>query len=146
MRIVVDTNVFYQSLRDRGGASHYILQLLRRRELDLAVSVPVFLEYRDVLSRPKTFQDLNLSVQETEAFFQFIAYIAKPTQVHFLMRPHLRDESDNMFVDLAFASDSEFIITNNVRDFLQKAELIFDGFEIVTPSEFVNQWRRHHGS
>ncbi len=50
-----------------------------------------------------------------------------------------------MFVDLAFASNSEFIITNNVRDFWHRAELIFDGFDIVTPSEFVGQWRKQHG-
>ncbi|NKB66734.1 MAG: PIN domain-containing protein [Candidatus Latescibacteria bacterium] len=80
-----------------------------------------------------------------EAILRFIAYIAKPTQIHFLMRPHLRDESDNMFVDLAFASTSEFIVTNNVRDFLHQAELTFDGFEVVTPRKFVEQWRTHHG-
>jgi len=146
MRIVADTNVLYQALRGQGGASHYILQLVKQSVVEKAVSVPVFLEYRDVLSRPKSLQDLKLSMPEMEAFFQFIAYIAKPTQVHFLMRPHLRDESDNMFVDLAFASNSKFIITNNVRDFLHKAELTFDGFEIATPGEFVRQWRRHHGN
>jgi putative PIN family toxin of toxin-antitoxin system len=144
MRIVVDTNVLYQALRDQGGASHYILQLLRHRALDLVVSVPVFLEYRDVLLRPKTLHDLKFTSEEIEAVLRFIAYIAKPTQIHFLMRPHLRDENDNMFIDLAFASNSEFVITNNVRDFLHKTELTFDGFEIVPPSEFVKQWRRHH--
>jgi putative PIN family toxin of toxin-antitoxin system len=145
MRIVVDTNVLYQALRDRGGASHYILQLFRQRELEWAVSVPVFLEYRDVLLRPRTLHDLQLRVEDIEALLRFIAHIAKSTQIHFLMRPHLRDENDNMFVDLAFASNSEFVITNNVRDFLYSAELKFDGFEIVTPSTFVKQWRRHHG-
>lgn len=145
MNIVVDTNVLYQALRDQGGASHYILQLLRQRTFKLAVSVPVFLEYRDVLLRPKTLHDLKFTSDEIETVLRFIAYIAKPTQIHFLMRPYLRDENDNMFVELAFASNSEFIITNNVKDFLHKTELTFDGFEIVTPGEFVKQWRRHHG-
>lgn len=145
MRIVIDTNVLYQALRDRGGASYYILQLLRQNELELAVSVPVFLEYRDVLLRPKTLRDLQFTTEEIEAVLRFVAYVAKPTQIHFLMRPHLRDESDNMFVDLAFASNSEFIITNNIRDFLHAAELRFDGFEVITPSIFVRQWRTHHG-
>jgi len=144
MRIVLDTNVLYQALRDQGGASHYILQLLRQSELEVAVSVPVFLEYRDVLSRPNTLQDLRLSLQEIEAVFRFIAYIARPIQVRFLMRPHLRDENDNMFVDLAFASSSKYLITNNVRDFLHAAELKFDGYEVVTPGEFVRRWRTHN--
>ena len=144
MRIVLDTNVLYQGLRDQGGASYYILQLLRQRKLEVAVSVPVFLEYRDVLSRPSTLQDLRRTSQEVEAVFRFIAYIAKPTQIRFLMRPHLRDENDNMFVDLAFASNSAFLITSNVRDFLHDAELKFDGFDIITPGDFVKQWRRHY--
>ena len=118
MRIVVDTNVLYQALRDRGGASYFILQLLRQRVVELALSIPVFLEYRDVLLRPKTLRDVQFTVEEMEAIFRFIAYIARPTKIHFLMRPHLRDDSDNMFVDLAFSSNSDFIITNNVRDAL----------------------------
>ena len=116
MHIVVDTNVLYQALRDQGGASYYILQLLRQSALKLAVSVPVFLEYRDVLLRPQTLNDLKFTAEEIEVVLRFIAYIAKPTQIHFLMRPHLRDESDNMFVDLAFASNSDFII-NTVDTF-----------------------------
>lgn len=144
MRIVLDTNVLYQGLRDQGGASSYILQLLRHSRVEVAVSVPVFLEYREVLSRPSALRDLRLSIHEIEAVCNFIAYIAKPTPVRFLMRPHLRDENDNMFVDLAFASNSEFLITNNVRDFRHNAELKFDGFDIVTPGEFVQQWRVQH--
>ena len=30
MRIVADTNVLYQALRGQGGASHYILQLVKQ--------------------------------------------------------------------------------------------------------------------
>jgi|TARA_B110000263_G_scaffold245141_1_gene254233 putative PIN family toxin of toxin-antitoxin system len=145
MRIVADTNVLYQALRDQGGASHYILQLVKQSAVEKAVSVPVFLEYRDVLLRLKILHDLKFTVEEIETVLRFIAYIAKAAQIHFLMRSHLRDESDNMVVDLAFASNSEFIVTNNVRDFQHKAESTFGGFAVVTSSEFVKQWRTHHG-
>ena len=46
------------------------------------------------------------------------------------MRPNLRDENDNMFVDLAFASNCQFLVTSNVSDFLQNSELKFDGFAL----------------
>ena len=117
MRIVLDTNVLYQALRNSSGASHYILQLIRQRQLEMAISIPVYLEYRDVLSRQESLNDLGLSLDEVESVLRLVAYIARPFSIYFLMRPNLIDESDNMFVDLAFASNSRFIITSNVSDF-----------------------------
>ena len=52
MKVEVDTNILYQALRSRTGASHAILQLVRTGELQLAISVPVFEEYKEVLLRP----------------------------------------------------------------------------------------------
>jgi predicted nucleic acid-binding protein len=44
-----------------------------------------------------------------------------------LFRPNLKDENDNMFVELAIVSQSKFLITNNIKDFVS-GELIFDNF------------------
>lgn len=145
MRIVLDTNVLYQALRNQTGASYYILQLIRTYQLELALSIPVFLEYQAVLLRQQTLQDLGLSHNEIESILQFIAYIGKPFDIHFLMRPNLRDESDNMFVDLAFTSNSRFIITNNISHFTKNVELIFDRFKVLTPAQFVRFWRQENG-
>ena len=87
MRIVLDTNILHRALRDQGGASYYILHLIRQQHLDLVISVPVFLEYREVLLRPATLNNLGRSAREIEAFLRFVAYIAKPISIHFLMRP-----------------------------------------------------------
>ena len=144
MRIVLDTNVVYQALRDDKGASYYILQLVRQQQTELALSVPAYLEYREVLLRPETLEDLGRSPFEIEAFLRFIAYIAKPISIHFLMRPHLSDEGDNKFVELAFASNSPFLVTSNITHFTRKTELKFDSFEVLTPSQFVQTWRKQH--
>lgn len=144
MRIVIDTNVVYQALRNQSGASNYILQLIRANQLDLMLSIPVFLEYADVLLRPQTLQDLERTDEEIEAILQFIAYIGKPIPIHFLMRPNLKDENDNMFVDLAFASQASYIITQNMKDFTKQTELKFDLLQIVTPATFVRHWRLHN--
>jgi putative PIN family toxin of toxin-antitoxin system len=145
MRIVLDTNVLYQAVRDQGGASFYILQLVRQQQIELALSVPVFLEYREVLLRPEKLEDIGRSSLEVEAVFRFVAYIAKPISIYFLMRPHLSDERDNKFVELAFASNSLFLVTSNTTHFTQNTELKFDSFEVVTPSQFVQTWRKKHG-
>ncbi len=110
----------------------------------MAISIPVFLEYQEVLLRQETLRDLALSRNEIQSILRLIAYLAKPFSISFLMRPNLRDEDDNMFVDLAFASNSRFLITSNIADFTRNTELKFDSFDVVTPGQFVNLWRQDH--
>lgn len=144
MRITLDTNVLYQALRDSGGASHRILRLIGARRLVLALSVPVYLEYRAVLTRPGSLADLGRTADEIEAVLRFIAHIGRPTAIHFLLRPNLTDEGDNMFVELAFASNSRFLVTSNTAHFAGQTDLRIDSFEVVTPAQLARRWRHDH--
>ncbi len=144
MNVTIDTNVIYQALRNRNGASNFIIQLVRDSKVTLALSVPVFTEYQDVLLREKPKKDLKLNEKEIKSFLRLLAYLGKPFEVFFLMRPNLKDETDNMFVDLAFASNSKYLITNNITDFTRGNELKFDSFIVLTPSDFVKKWRQEN--
>lgn len=73
-------------------------------------------------------------------FLRFIAYTSKTYEIYFLLRPNLKDEKDNMLVELAVTSQSDYLITSNVKDF-ENAELKFEQLQIITPSEFVKKWR-----
>ena len=141
MKVTLDMNVLYQALRGRTGASHFILTLIRNEDVGLAISVPVFLEYSDVLHRQKSLLDLDLSRDDVEAVLRFISLIGDSFSISFSMRPNLTDEADNMYVELAFSSNSEYLITSNISDFSQGTELIFDSFQVITPSDFVSMWR-----
>ncbi len=145
VKVTADTNILYQALRSRLGASHAILQLVRTGDLQLAISVPVFEEYRDVFLRPSVLKEIGLDRSDVEAVLDFIALAGVPTLIDFLWRPNLKDESDNMFVELAVASESEYLITRNRRHYASGSALRFDSFSIVTPAEFLNQWRKQHG-
>ena len=145
VRVTLDTNVLYQSLHSRRGASYAILRLVRSGELHLAVSVPVYQEYQDVLLRSRVLTETGLGRDDMLAVLDFIALVAIPTAIDFLWRPNLRDESDNMFVELAIASGSEFLITRNRRHYVFDGALKFDSFSVVTPMEFLTQWRKYHG-
>lgn len=140
MLLTLDTNILYQGLKSKTGASYFILQQVRNRKIQIALSVPVFLEYQDVLTRDKSLQDFELQLNDVEKFLRFIAYIGKPFEIYFLLRPNLKDEKDNKIVELAVTSQSDYLITSNVRDF-KNAELKFDQLKIITPSEFVKMWR-----
>ena len=140
MLLTVDTNVLFMGLYSSKGASFRILELIRHSKVQLALSIPVFTEYQDVLCRPSTLETVGLSHQEVQDFLDGLSLLAFPFDIHYLMRPNLQDENDNMFVDLAFASSSDFLVTANTRDFNQGNQLKFDGFKVVTPKELISVW------
>ncbi|MEM7117562.1 MAG: putative toxin-antitoxin system toxin component, PIN family [Chloroflexota bacterium] len=142
MVVTVDTNVMYQALHSQNGASFYVLQLIRTRQIELALSVPVFIEYQDVLYREKSVAAFDLSKNDVAAFLRLIAYLGKPHDIFYLWRPNLRDEADNMLFELAIASHSQWLIANNIRDFSIGKELAHDGLHIATPNQFVQTWRQ----
>ena len=143
MVVTLDTNVVFQALHSRSGASHTILGLVRDGSIGLALSVPVYGEYQDVLNRPDKREELGLSANDVRVVLSFIAYAGIPFPVHFRMRPNLRDENDNMFVELAFASSSSHLITSNVRDFTVNTDLNLGQISVVTPAQFMKEWRAY---
>ena len=111
----------------------------------MAISVPVYQEYHDVLGRKKNRSQLGLTESDIKLILQFIAVVGQPTNIAFAWRPNLKDEADNMFVELAIASSSQHLVTNNIRDFTQGTDLKNDDLRIVTPGAFLQDWRRVHG-
>jgi putative PIN family toxin of toxin-antitoxin system len=138
----MDTNVLYQALRSNKGASHYILLLIRNRKIRIALSIPVFLEYEEVLKRKTTIKDLALDLADIEKVLFFIAYIGIPYDLSYIFRPNLKDETDNKFIELSIVSNAQYIVTNNVKDFKHNKNLNFPDIHIITPSDFLKKWRR----
>jgi putative PIN family toxin of toxin-antitoxin system len=142
MKVVLDTSVLYQALYSASGASHAILQLVRTGDIKLALSIPVFEEYCDVLLRKSSLEAFALTSLDVHHFLDFIAMIGVKTDIRYLLRPNLRDENDNIFMELAFASDAHYVITRNTRDFTYKPELKLEAIEIITPAAFMGLWRK----
>jgi len=117
---------------------------VRERNIQIALSVPLFEEYKDVLKREKSLKDFGLDIEDIDKFLRFIAYVGKPYKTYFLLRPNLKDEKDNMVLEVAVASQSDYLVTSNIKDF-KNAELKFDQLKIVTPSEFAKIWRSKDG-
>jgi putative PIN family toxin of toxin-antitoxin system len=142
--VTLDTNIVFQALYSRSGASHAILQMIRSGQLELALSVPVFEEYCQVLLRPKTLKETGRSLKEMGAVLDFLALVGIPTPIHYLWRPNLPDAGDDMFVELALASGSEYLITRNMRHYLRVGSLDL-GVRVTTPPAFLGHWRTTHG-
>lgn len=139
MLVTVDTNVIFSALYSKRGASHFILQLVLDEKIELALSTQTYFEYYDVLTRKENLRKLNLAVGEIEDILDLLAILAKKHSIYFLLRPNLIDEKDNMVFECAFASNSDYLITSNIKDFKQ-SELKGFNFKIITPGEFHKLW------
>jgi len=145
MLVTLDTNVLLMGLHSSKGASFQIFKLIRQSEIQLALSIPVFKEYEAFLLRPSSLDDLGLDTADVGGFLDGITVLAFPFDIHCPMRPNLGGENDNMFVDLAFASSSDYLVTSNIRDFSISAELKLDSFDLVTPAAFIARWGNKNG-
>jgi putative PIN family toxin of toxin-antitoxin system len=133
-QVVVDTNVLLAALRSRRGASHRLLSLLGDGRWQMNLSVPLFLEYEDVVNRPDS--GLGLSAEQIDDILDFICAQANLREIFYLWRPVLPDPKDDFILELAVESGCDFVITFNVRDFAGAEKF---GITIVTPQEFLRK-------
>ena len=137
MLVVLDSNVLVAALRSRQGASFRLLELLRDEQFEIAVSVPLVLEYEAVLVRHAT--ELNLSREAAVGVVDFLCGVAHRQDIHFLWRPSLSDPQDEFVLELAVAANCDAIITHNVRDFAGAKKF---KPHVLTPAAFLTRIRR----
>lgn len=133
-QIVIDTNVLISAQRSQRGASSKLMSLIGTGCFDMHVSVPLVLEYEEVLLRQEL--QLGLTAQDVADLVDSICALAEHHQIHFLWRPFLRDEKDEMVLELAVASGCDYIVTYNLRDF-RGAEKF--GIRVVDARAFLQE-------
>jgi putative PIN family toxin of toxin-antitoxin system len=134
--VVLDTSVLVAAWRSRLGASFALLEHLRDGSFDIAVSVPLVLEYESALLRHLSSGQRRADVL---ALLDYLCAIARQQSIFFLWRPLLRDPNDDMVAELAVASGASAIVTHNTRDFLLVERL---GLDVLAPAQFLLQLSR----
>ncbi len=130
----MDTNVVMAGLRSSRGASSRVLQLVGTGRFEIALSVPLVLEYEDVLKRESA--GFDLLGEDVDTLVQYWCSVAHLQEIHFLWRPVLRDQKDDHVLELAVAAGSRLIVTHNTRDFAQSVAW---GVEAIRPGEFLRR-------
>ena len=131
-QIVIDTNVLIAGLRSRNGASFRLLELVGKGYFDINLSVPLVLEYEDVLYRQLT--ELHVSRKAVDAVLDYHCAMSRQHEIFFLWRPFLKDPRDDMVLELAVKSECDFIVTYNKKDFRRVDRF---NLQVMTPSEFL---------
>jgi putative PIN family toxin of toxin-antitoxin system len=137
LRIILDTSVLVAAARSRNGASFQLLSMLPSHDFEIALTVALYTEWQAVLTRPEHLPP-GVTADAALAFLRYLASVAHLQDVHFLWRPFLRDPDDDMVLECAVASGSQFIVTHNVRDFRHAQEL---KVQAIKPAEFLNLLR-----
>jgi putative PIN family toxin of toxin-antitoxin system len=130
--IVIDTNVIVAGLRSQRGAAFRLLQLVGTGRFQINLSVPLLLEYEDVLYRGTPLLAVPRPV--IDAVLDFHCKVARHHQIYFLWRPFLRDPKDDLVLELAVKAGCEYIITYNKRDFVGVEQF---NLQVLDAGEFL---------
>ena len=137
MRIVLDTSVLVAAARSSNGASYQLVSMLPTHCFDFALTIALYTEWQAVLTRPEHIPP-GVTVDAVLGYLRYLVSLAHLQDVHFLWRPFLHDPDDDMVLECAMASGSQYIVTHNVRDFRRIDEL---QIQAVTPADFLRLLR-----
>jgi len=133
-QIVIDTNVLVAAQRSKRGASAKLISLVGTDRFDIHVSVPLVLEYEEVLLRQRA--ELNLTQEDVADLIDALCALATHQNIYFLWRPYLRDRKDELVLELAVAAQCDYIITYNQKDFGGADKF---GIRVIGPRAFLQE-------
>ena len=141
-KIVIDTNVLLSALFSNRGKSYRLIELLGVKAQEgvrfNVVSVPLVLEFEEVLLRPKNREKYDyFSHEEIRLILSDIVSVSHRTKLHFLWRPFLKDSFDDKVLETAVNGQAQAIITYNTKDFAG-VKKYFD-IEILTPAQLFDK-------
>jgi putative PIN family toxin of toxin-antitoxin system len=131
-QVVLDTNVLVAAMRSKAGASYRLLTLLGDGRWRPNLTVAVALEYEAVLKR--NCREFGLTEDDIDDALDAIISLAGLHRLYFLWRPVAADPDDDLVMEAAIASHSDFVVTFNKRDFPESRRF---GIHCLTPREFL---------
>jgi putative PIN family toxin of toxin-antitoxin system len=132
VNVVIDTNVLIAALKSKRGASYKLLICLPNNVYKPNISVPLFIEYESVAKRTGLVS--GLATEEINAILDYILSQSNIREIFYLWRPYLKDPKDDLVLEVAVESQSEYIITFNKKDYKSIDKF---GIKVVTPQEFM---------
>jgi uncharacterized protein len=111
-RVVIDTNILVSALLRPESLPAAVLMLALSGEVRLCISDAVFAEYDDVIRRPRFKRSAEV-IDGTLQSIRNLGYWVKPgARVEACIDP-----DDNIFLECAQASEADYLVTGNQRDF-----------------------------
>jgi predicted nucleic acid-binding protein len=133
--LVIDTSVLVAGLRSSLGASHELLRRVSSGQFEIGITTPLVLEYEAVCTRPEAVP--GRTAEEVGEVIDHLCAVGQQTAVWYQVRPAVADPDDELVLEAAVASGSQWIVTHNTRDMESGASRY--GIEVITPGEALRR-------
>ena len=133
MKVVLDTNVLLQVL-GRFSPYHKIWESFLNEEIILCTSNEILLEYEEILKQKASSVIADLFLKTIE----FSNNVIKKDPFYKLQLI-TNDSDDNKFVDCAFATQANFIVTNDAH-FKELLNITFPKIPIISLDDFYKNF------
>ena len=115
MIVVIDTNILVSGFLKPYSDASSIIKLIFERKIKLAYDIRILLEYEDVLKR----EEFDFNKSAIKIIIDFIKSSGINSSA-ITLKKTLPHENDNPFLEVAVASNADFLITGNKKHFLMK--------------------------
>jgi predicted nucleic acid-binding protein len=133
--LILDTSVLIAGLRSSLGASFVLLDLVGTGRFTIGLSAALVLEYEATCMR--LLPALNVTADDVKELLDYFCHVGKLAAIRFRVRPSVADPGDELVLEAAIASASEWIVTHNIRDMAAGASRY--GIEVITPGEALRR-------
>jgi putative PIN family toxin of toxin-antitoxin system len=137
MSMVLDTDVMVAALRSPHGASAELLRQVLVGDRVAMASVPLFVEYEAVMSRPEHLKAAGAKLTDVRNLLDVLAGVIQAVEIRYLWRPQLTDADDDMVLECAVNGSARHLVTFNVDDYAGSAERF--GVRPLTPGQLLKE-------
>lgn len=122
MFVVIDTNIIVSALLSskNDSATVQVMEKVFRQEIKPVYSKEIFAEYTNVLNRPKFHFSRELVEYMLSAIKQF-GILKEPKETVMVVLPDMKDVP---FYRLILDSEDTYLVTGNIKHFLQESRII----------------------
>jgi len=82
LEVVIDTNVLVSALKSKRGASFKLLTLIGQNKFDINLSVPLILEYEDVVKR--LVEETALNEEDINDILDYFCSVSNRREIFYL--------------------------------------------------------------
>jgi len=127
--VVLDTNVLLVSISEY-SQYHWLYKALIDKKFDLYITNEILTEYEEIISK-------KLSVDTANSVIRTLLELSNvfPITIYYKTNFIVQDPDDNKFIDCAFASNCDLLVTND-KHFNVVKKLDFPQINIVKLQEF----------
>jgi len=130
LKIIIDTNILLVSISEY-SKYHWLYKALLNKEFNIYITNEILTEYEEIITK-------KLSINTAKSVIRTLLELSNviPTTIYYKTNFIVSDIDDNKFVDCAFASNCDFLVTNDDKHFNIVKEIKFPKINIIKLHEF----------